>query len=81
MHPVNILRTFAFSLVLLKAFRESTFIMPRGWGGGGVKILRGAPKYFLALKGGTESSRYTEGGAVNFSKFWSSRGLECSLPP
>jgi hypothetical protein len=30
--------------------RESTFIMPRGGGGG--KMLRGAPKYFLALKGG-----------------------------
>jgi hypothetical protein len=29
--------------------RESTFIMPRG---GGMKMLRGAPKYFLALKGG-----------------------------
>jgi hypothetical protein len=26
-------------------------------------MLRGgAPKYFLALKGGSESSRYTEGG-------------------
>ena len=49
-----------------KGQRESTFIMPRG-GGGGVKTLRGAPKYFLALKGGappggSESSRYTEGG-------------------
>jgi hypothetical protein len=29
--------------------RESTFIMPRG---GGMKILRGASKYFLALNGG-----------------------------
>ena len=48
-----------------------------------MKMLRGAPKYFLALKGGSESSRYTEGGggALNFSKFWSSRGLECSHPP
>jgi hypothetical protein len=27
-----------------------------------MKMLRGAPKYFLALKGGSESSRYTEGG-------------------
>ena len=47
----------------------------------GMKMLRGAPKYFLALKGGggSESSRYTEGGAINFSKFWSSRDLECSL--
>jgi hypothetical protein len=40
--------------------RESTFIMPRG---GGMKMLRGAPKCFLALKGGgSESSRYIEGG-------------------
>ena len=60
------------------SIRESTFIMPR-WG---MKMLRGgAPKYFLALKRGSESSRYTEGGAPNVSKFWSSRGLECSLPP
>ena len=40
-----------------------------------MKMLRGggAPKYFLALKGGgSESSRYTEGWALNFSKlkFW-----------
>ena len=41
-----------------KTLRESTFIMPRGV----MKMLRGAPKYFLALKGGSESSRYTEGG-------------------
>jgi hypothetical protein len=38
-----------------------------------MKMLRGgAPKYFLALRGGrSESSRYTEGGgrALNFSKF------------
>jgi hypothetical protein len=27
-----------------------------------MKMLRGAPKSFLALKGGSESSRYTEGG-------------------
>jgi hypothetical protein len=27
-----------------------------------MKMLRGAPKCFLALKGGSESSRYTEGG-------------------
>ena len=33
-------------------------------------MLRGAPKYFLALKAGSESSRYTEGGALHFSKFW-----------
>ena len=47
-----------------------------------MKMLRGgALKYFLALKGGSESSRYTEGGSLNVSKFWSSRGLECSLPP
>jgi hypothetical protein len=47
-----------------------------------MKMLRGgAPKYFLALKRGSESSRYTEGGAPNVSKFWSSRGLKCSLPP
>jgi hypothetical protein len=32
--------------------------MPRG---GGMKMLR-APKYFRALKGGSESSQYTEGG-------------------
>jgi hypothetical protein len=30
-----------------KTLRESTFIMPRGV----MKMLRGAPKYFLALKG------------------------------
>ena len=49
-----------------------------------MKMLRGAPTYFLALKGGSESSRYTVvggGGALNFSKFWYSRDLECSLPP
>jgi hypothetical protein len=39
-------------------------------GGGGMKMLRGAPKYFLALKGGSERSRYTEGEGQNFSKFW-----------
>jgi hypothetical protein len=32
----------------LSTIRESTFIVP----GGGVKMLRGALKYFLALKGG-----------------------------
>jgi hypothetical protein len=30
--------------------RESTFIMPRG--GGDEDVKGGAPKYFLALKGG-----------------------------
>ena len=44
-------------------------------GGGGTEIVS-------AIKGGgSESSRYTDGGAPNVSKFWSSRGLECSLPP
>jgi hypothetical protein len=55
--------------------------MLRGGGGGDEDIKgEGAPKYFLALKGGggSESSRYTGRGAIN-SKFWSSRGLECSL--
>jgi hypothetical protein len=74
---------FHIELGLLCSLRESTFIMPRGdedvkgghrnlfWHRGG-----GAPKSF------SESSRYTEGGAIiiNLSMFWSSRGLECSLP-
>ena len=48
--------------------RESTFIMPRG---GGVKMLRGAPKYFLALKGGAlKVLDILKGGVLNFSKFW-----------
>ena len=48
-----------------------------------MKMLRGGTEIFSGIKGGgSESSRYTEGGgALNFSKFWSSRGLECSLPP
>jgi hypothetical protein len=34
-----------------------------------MKMLRGAPKYFLALKGeGSESSRYTEGGGSKLFK-------------
>jgi hypothetical protein len=35
-----------------------------------MKILRGggAPKYFLALKRGSESSRYTEGGGSKLFK-------------
>ena len=41
--------------------------------GGDEDVKGGAPKYFLALMGGgSESSRYTEGGgagALNFSKF------------
>ena len=40
-------------------------------------MLRGTPKYFLALRGGAESSRYTEGGGA--LKFWSSRGLDWSV--
>jgi hypothetical protein len=32
-------------------------------------MLRGAPKYFLALKGGSESSRYTGGGLQTFQNF------------
>ena len=38
--------------------------MPRGGGGVGMKMLRGAPKYFLALSGGEGSES---------SKFWLSR--------
>ena len=55
--------------------------MPRG--GGGDEDVKGGTEIFSGIKGGggSESSRYTEGGAINFSKFWSSRGLECSLPP
>jgi hypothetical protein len=33
------------------SIRESTFIMPRG-----DEDVKGAPKYFLALKGGSENS-------------------------
>ena len=63
------------------AMKVHYFIMPRGnedVRGGGHSAL----KYFWALRGGggSESSQYTERGAINFSKFWSSRGLECSLP-
>jgi hypothetical protein len=61
-----------------------TFIMPMGGGGGGGggdEDVKGAPKYFRELKGGFwKFSIYWRGGAINFSKFWSSRGLECSLP-
>jgi hypothetical protein len=49
--------------------------MPRG---GGMKMLRGAPKYFLALKGGLWKFSIYWRGAPNFSKFWTSGGLECS---
>jgi hypothetical protein len=35
--------------ILSFPFRESTFIMPRG---GDEDVKGGAPKYFLALKGG-----------------------------
>ena len=49
----------------LIVLRESTFIMPRvGWGG--------APKYFLALKGGALKILDIlkgRGGGPNFSKF------------
>jgi hypothetical protein len=47
-------------------------------------MLRGAPKYFLAVKGGGALKVldiHKGGGAINFSKFWSSRGLECPVPP
>jgi hypothetical protein len=44
--------------------------------GGGTEIFSGikgrALKVLDILKGG---------GPLNFSKFWSSKGLECSLPP
>jgi hypothetical protein len=68
------LSLFQLSQCFLLYVRESTFIMPKGgwrWGGGGAK-------YFLALKGGgggggggSESSRHTEGRALNLLKFWS----------
>ena len=58
--------------------RESTFIMPRG----GMKMLRGGTEIFSGIKGGAlKVLDILKGGALNFSKFWSSRGLECSLPP
>ena len=60
------------------AVRESTFIMPRG----GMKMLRGGTEIFSGIKGGAlKVLDILKGGALNFSKFWSSRGLECSLPP
>jgi hypothetical protein len=35
-------------------------------------MLRGGTEIFSGIKGGggSESSRYTEGEALNFSKFW-----------
>ena len=61
------------------SIRESTFIMPRG---GGMKMLRGATEIFSGIKGGAlKVLDILRGGGLNFSKFWSSRGLECTLPP
>ena len=34
-----------------------------------MKMLRGVLKYFLSLKGGSESSRYTEGGGGGYKLF------------
>jgi hypothetical protein len=55
---------------LAKLNKGSTFIMPRE---GGMKMLRpkGAQKYQFSginLRGGSESSRYTEGGGSKLFK-------------
>jgi hypothetical protein len=49
------------------SIRESTFIMPRG-----DEDVKGAPKYFLALKEALKILDIPKRGAINFSKFWSS---------
>ena len=49
--------------------------------GGGMKMLRGGTEIFSGIKGGgTESSRYTEGGGSKVL-VQQGPGLECSLPP
>ena len=45
-------------------------------------MLRGRTEIFSGIKGGAlKVLDILKRGALNFSKFWSSRGLECSLPP
>jgi hypothetical protein len=76
----NFLEGFNFSFISLFYFcYKGKYIYYAE--GGGDEDVKGGTEIFLALKGGSESSRYTEGEALNFSKFWSSRGLKYSLPP
>ncbi len=47
--------------------------------GGGMKMLRGGTEIFSGIKGG--AMKFLDilkggGGSQNFSKFWSSRGLD-----
>ena len=47
-----------------------------------MKMLKGGTEIFSGIKGGAlKVLDILKGGALNFSKFWYSRGLECSLPP
>jgi hypothetical protein len=43
-------------------------------------VKGGAPKYFLALKGGSESSRYTKGGGYKLFKVLIQQGPGVFIP-
>ena len=60
---MSVIHTHAIKYIIVTCavLRESTFIMPRR---GDEDVKGGAPKYFLILKGGSESSRFTEGGQL-----------------
>ena len=57
-------------------------LLCRGGGGGGGEGLRGGTEIFSGIRGeALKVLDILKGEALNFSKFWSSRGLECSVPP